>query len=124
MRPLIQRISFAVGTFAASAGSALAQSAGGGGGFFDNPYSGPPPNAVSQDTLGGTITTLINYILGILGLIAVAFVIYAGVILVTAGGDDGAIDKAKKIITYALVGIVIIMLSYTIVTFVTNALAS
>ena len=68
------------------------------------------------------MTQLINYFLGILGLIAVAFLTYAGVLMVTAGGNDDQIGKGKTIITYAVIGIVIILLSYTIVTFVTSAL--
>ena len=60
--------------------------------------------------------------LGLLGLIAVAFLIYAGVLMVTAGGNDEQVSKAKTTITYAVIGIIIILLSYTIVTFVTSAL--
>lgn len=71
------------------------------------------------EVLGGdfkdNVVNIINYILGFLGLAAVAFVIYAGFLMVTAGGDDGALEKGKKIITYAAIGIVIILLSYTIV---------
>jgi type IV secretory pathway VirB2 component (pilin) len=82
----------------------------------------PGIEAAARGTLGQNITTIINYFLGILGLIAVAFLIYAGVMMVTAGGNEEQINKAKKIITYAVIGIVIILLSYSIVTFVTSAL--
>lgn len=92
------------------------------GEFFSNPNGGEAPAVAAQGTLGQNITSIINYFLGILGLIAVAFLIYAGVLMVTAGGDEGQIEKARKIITYAVIGIVIILLSWTIVTFVTSAL--
>jgi cytochrome bd-type quinol oxidase subunit 2 len=78
--------------------------------------------ATAGGTLGGNLTTLINYFLGMLGLVAVAFLIYAGVLMVTAGGAEEQVTKARKIIMYAAVGIVIILLSYTIVTFVSSAL--
>lgn len=93
-----------------------------GAAFFNNPQTGAPPSAAAQGTLGQNITTMINFFLGLLGLIAVAFLIYAGVMMVTAGGDEQHITKAKKIIIYAVIGIVIILLSYTIVQFVTTAL--
>lgn len=80
------------------------------------------PIAAASGTLGQNITLLINYFLGILGLIAVGFLIYSGVLMVTAGGDEQQISKARKIITYAVIGIVIILLSWTIVTFVASAL--
>lgn len=78
--------------------------------------------ATTKTPLGSSITTLINYFLGLLGLIAVGFLIYAGVLMVTAGGKEEQVTKAKKIIMYAVGGIVIILLSYTIVTFVASAL--
>ncbi len=97
---------------------ALAQGAS----FFDNPQTGTAPNVAAQGTLGQNVTTLINYALGILGLVAVAFIIYAGILMVTSAGDAEAVEKGKKIITYAAIGFIIIMLSWTIVTFVTSAL--
>jgi len=78
--------------------------------------------ATAKGSLGSNITTIINYFLGLLGLIAVGFLIYAGVLMVTAGGKEEQVTKAKKIIMYAVGGIVIILLSYTIVTFVASAL--
>jgi hypothetical protein len=97
---------------------AYAQSAG----FWDNPQTGAAPTVVAQGTLGQNVTNLINYFLGFLGLIAVAFLIYAGVLMITAGGDEEKVGKARQIITYAVIGIVIILLSYTIVQFATSAL--
>ena len=90
--------------------------------FFDNPQGGTAPNVAAQGTLGSNITTLINYFLGLLGLIAVGFLIYAGILMVTAGGAEEQVTKSKKIMIYAVTGIVIILLSYTIVTFVSSAL--
>ena len=80
------------------------------------------PKAAASGSLGSNITKLIDYFLGFLGLIAVAFIIYGGVLMVTSGGNEDAVGKAKKIITYAAIGIVLIMLSFAIVSFVTNAL--
>lgn len=90
-----------------------------GSAFFEK---GAPPTAVTQQELGTSITTVINYFLGLLGLIAVAFLIYAGILMVTAGGNEEQVSKARKIIMYAVIGIVIILLSYTIVSFVSTAL--
>lgn len=115
---MIKKILAPIGALMFYANNAYAQGAA----FFDNPQSGAPPSAAAQGTLGQNITNIINFFLGLLGLIAVAFLIYAGIMMVTAGGDEAAIGKAKKIITFAVVGIVIILLSYTIITFVTTAL--
>ncbi len=124
MKSSIQKLTAsAAGALASVAGlpSALAQ--GGGGGFFKGTDAAATSIEVVKTTsLGANITDLINYFLGFLGIIAVAFLIYGGVLMVTSGGNEEGVGKAKKIITYAAIGIVIIMLSYSIVTFVTNAL--
>ncbi|PIQ79019.1 hypothetical protein COV81_03595 [Candidatus Peregrinibacteria bacterium CG11_big_fil_rev_8_21_14_0_20_41_10] len=60
---------------------------------------------------------LLNYLLGFLGLIAVIFIIYAGFLYVTAAGEDDNIGKAKKIIMYSIVGIIVILASAAIVNF-------
>jgi len=118
MKNLAVRTSTMLAMLGATATNAFAQSAS----FFDNPQGGAAPSAAAQGTLGQNITLIINYFLGILGLIAVAFLIYAGILMVTAGGADEQITKARKVIMYAVVGIVIILLSWTIVTFVASAL--
>jgi PKD repeat protein len=68
---------------------------------------------------GGNLTTLIvlvtNYVLGFLGLIAITAIIYAGILYVANFGNDEMTGKAKTIITYVAVGILVIILSYAIV---------
>lgn len=122
MKNLVLKLSSAMAALVLLANNTLAQ--GTGSAFFENPQGGNlVPNASAQGTLGQNVIIIINYILGFLGLIAVIFLIYAGILMVTAGGNDDQIGKARKIITYAVIGIVIILLSFTIVTFVTNALS-
>ena len=118
MKSLIKKLTGATFLAALFVNQAFAQSTG----FWDNPQGGTAPNVAAQGTLGSNVTTIINYFLGLLGLIAVGFLIYAGILMVTAGGNDEQVTKARKIIMYAVVGIVIILLSYTIVTFVSSAL--
>jgi hypothetical protein len=57
----------------------------------------------------------LNFFLGFLGFLAVVMIIYGGILYVTAAGKQETIDKGKKIIMYAIVGIVIILLSFAIV---------
>jgi len=68
-----------------------------------------------------TIVSYINYFLGFLGLLAVIMIIYAGILLVTAQGEEEQIGKGKKIITWAAIGLIVIMLSFVIVRFIAGA---
>ncbi|MFH1720026.1 MAG: PKD domain-containing protein, partial [Patescibacteria group bacterium] len=56
-----------------------------------------------------------NFILGFLGLIGIIMIIYGGFMYLTAGGEQEQLEKGKKSVLYAAVGIVIVMASYAIV---------
>lgn len=65
---------------------------------------------------------LIKVVLQLLGLILVVLLIVGGFMWMTSGGNEEKIKKAKGIITSAVVGLVIIILAYTIATFVIERL--
>ncbi len=64
------------------------------------------------------ILSVINYATGIIGTIAMIIFIVAGFMLIIAQGDQTKIDKAKEIIKYAVIGLIITFLSYVITIFV------
>ena len=65
----------------------------------------------------------INYILQaisgaliyVAGPIAVLIIVWGGGSYVTSGGDETAIGNAKKTIVYAIIGLVVIILSYALI---------
>jgi MFS family permease len=76
----------------------------------------------SQIGLGGadlrdTTINIIQWVLGILALVAVAMIIFSGFIAATAQESERA-DRARKTIVGALVGLVIVLLAWAIVLFV------
>ena len=73
------------------------------------------PDIVPGGSLRGLVLTIVNYFLGFLGLLAVIMIIYGGVTYVTSAGNDEAVGNAKKIIMYALIGIIVILLSFVVV---------
>ncbi len=69
-----------------------------------------------------TVGRLISVFLGLLGVIFLVLVIYAGFIWMTAQGDPKAVDKARNILISAVVGLVILLASYAISSFVITQL--
>lgn len=69
------------------------------------------------------IARIINVFLGILGIIAVGLILYAGYLWMTAGGDDTKIAAAKKTLINSVIGLVIILSSFAITQFVINRLS-
>jgi heme/copper-type cytochrome/quinol oxidase subunit 2 len=68
------------------------------------------------------IIRIINILLAIAGLVAVLFLIIGGFRYITAAGNEEASGSAKKIITNAIIGIVVIILSFVIVRVISNAI--
>lgn len=46
---------------------------------------------------------------------ALIFIIYGGILWATSGGDKAKIDKAKRSITFSIVGLVVMVLAFVIV---------
>jgi len=65
-----------------------------------------------------TINSIINLLIGITGIIAVAVIIYGGYQYVLSTGDAAKVAKAKNTIMYGIIGLVIAMLAFAIVNFV------
>jgi type IV secretory pathway VirB2 component (pilin) len=68
--------------------------------------------------LKDTVINIINWILGLLGIIAVIMILVGGFQWMTAAGNEEKVEKAKKIISAAIVGLIIILLAWAIVNFV------
>lgn len=79
-----------------------------------------PEEIKKTGDLKGTIISVINYALTFVGILLLLMVLYAGILMITSNGDDKVIEKAKKMLINATIGIIIIILSYTIVSFLGN----
>lgn len=82
--------------------------------------------------LGGTLSTtdpremagrIINVALGFLGVIAIGFIIYAGFLWMSSGGEEEKISSAKNILKNAVIGLLVIMASWAIATFIITKLS-
>lgn len=77
-------------------------------------------SSIPDHSIEGVILEVIQFALGFAMLIAIAFVIIGGYRYIFDGGNGDQAEKGKKTITNALIGIVVIILSYTIVTVVSH----
>ncbi len=78
--------------------------------------------ALASQTLPQLVGNIINIALGILGIILVILIVYGGILWMIAMGDEKKIDKAKAILTNAIVGLVITVAAYAISSYVISAL--
>lgn len=71
-----------------------------------------------------TIARVVRVALGLLGTVALLLILYAGFLWMTAAGDDEKIARAKKTLSAAVIGLVIILSAFGIVSFILNALVT
>lgn len=76
----------------------------------------------SGDDLATDIKTIINGVIGILGIACVVVMIIGGVNYMTSAGDAGKVKKAKDTILYGLIGLIVCVLAFAIVQFVVGIL--
>jgi hypothetical protein len=68
------------------------------------------------------ISTVIKAVLSLVGTIFLALTIYAGVLWMTAQGEEEKAKKGRDILTMAVIGLAIVMSAYAITYFVTSKL--
>ena len=69
---------------------------------------------------GGVFSQITNVLLFIIGAISVIMIVIGGLRYVISGGDAKQVDAAKNTILYAIIGIIVALLAYAAVNFVTN----
>lgn len=77
--------------------------------------AGYAPQLTENKSAREFIQTIVNYALSFLGLIAVVIVVYGGVMYVLSRGDEDMASTGKKAISYAAIGILIILGSFAMV---------
>lgn len=82
-------------------------------------------NDIEKDRKASTyIQDIIKYLLWFITLVAVIYIIYAGFQIMISAGAEDKVKKSKTTIFHVLIWIVVIWLSYSIVTFIMNVLNS
>lgn len=70
--------------------------------------------------LESTVVNIVQWVLGFLGLVAVIMILIGGFQWMTAGGNEEKVASAKKIISAAVIGLIIVLLAWAIVIFVVS----
>jgi hypothetical protein len=106
--------------FAASPTSSAASAVCTGIGLNDNGSTTCDETSGGGKGVNGVISTAVNILSSIVGIAAVVMVIVGGVKYITSGGDSNKVGAAKTTIMYALVGVLIAVMSQVLVHYVIN----
>ena len=103
-------------TFGMSAVPVSAEDPGGLDGALEQTQNDDMPENLFDD--GGIVTTVINTMLFIVGILSVIMIIYAGIRYTTAHGDKGQVESAKNTLMYSIVGLVVAIVADAVVNWV------
>jgi hypothetical protein len=82
---------------------------------------------VASDIVGGerdlraVVLDILFTVLAYMGLAATVVIIIAGILLVVSGGEETNKDRAKRMIFYTLIGLIVILLAEALVLILINA---
>lgn len=83
---------------------------------FENPLG-------DNVTIGSFLTSVIQWLLGIAGFLAMLAIVWGGITYVISLGDENRVQRAKQILFWAITGLVVIVLSFSIIVFVADIIA-
>ncbi len=94
-----------------------------------DPWGGKESDIQTQTGLGqrdprDIAASIINVLLGFLGIVAVIIILLGGFKWMTAAGNEDKVGEAKKLITAGIIGLVIILAAFAIAKFVLDQLVS
>lgn len=79
-----------------------------------------PNRAPTLDCIGVVFQNVIAFLLILAGAVAVIFVILSGVKFLTSGGDPKQVEGARHTMTYAIIGLIVVLLAFGIVNIIAD----
>jgi len=70
--------------------------------------------------LGCVFQNLVGKVLGFVAIVFFVILIIGGFRFITSGGDPKAVDSAKKTISSAIIGLIVIMIAYLVVVLISK----
>jgi len=101
---------FAAGSVSSTTGADISKQLQAAGGSTGAGYGAPIDPRV-------TVSLIVRVLLGTIGVLFACLTVYAGFLWMTAGGNEEHIEKAKKLIFRAVVGLIIVLSAYSITWF-------
>lgn len=82
------------------------------------------PHTLSPDSIGTLIENITNLALGLVGAICVIMIIWGGFQYLTSLGNDEKAMSGKKTLTWAIIGLVVIISALIIINLVLGAVGT
>lgn len=78
-------------------------------------FETPAGTGLPAGSLIGILTSGMNWLLVVVGILGVIGFVISGIIYLTAAGDEGQIDKGKHAMIYSIVGVIVALVGVVII---------
>ena len=79
-------------------------------------------NPLNTSSFPELVANILKTAVGVVGAIALLIFVYGGFLWLTSGGEAGKVEQGKEAMKWALIGLLVVFSSYTLVSFVLSAL--
>ena len=73
-------------------------------------------NPITTSDFAVIVEESLLWILSVAGVITIFMLVVGGIMYMTAGGDEQKVTTAKKVVTWTIIGLGLVLLSYSIIT--------
>ena len=80
----------------------------------------PDPIITDMGGVEGLLSFLVGWMWRLASIVVIMFLLYAGFLFVTAAGNDDQVNKAKGILKWAVIGIVVMILASSVMVVLEN----
>ena len=92
-----------------------------GTGLYDHLCQNHQVNITGLTDIYTLLGNVIKILLSFVGLLSVIFIVVGGIMYILSTGDPGRIQRAKSVITNAIIGLIVALVSFGVVTFIAGA---
>ncbi len=92
--------------------------------FVNAQYAPPGGTGLSSSSLFGIISNIMNWLLAIVGIIGVIGFAIAGLLYLTAAGDETRIGQAKSAMVASIIGVIVALAGLVALQFAKNMLGA
>jgi hypothetical protein len=78
-------------------------------------FETPAGTGLPTGSLIGILTNGMNWLLIVVGILGVIGFVIAGILYLTAAGDEGQIDKGKTAMVYSIIGVIVALLGVVVI---------
>lgn len=78
-------------------------------------FETPTGTGLPAGSLVGILTSGMNWLLIIVGILGVIGFVISGIIYLTAAGDEGQIDRGKRTMIYSIIGVIVALIGVVVI---------